>query len=297
MCKNCRTNANLIAKPTAIPGFLIGQNDDPYYTVERRFTKYSSLKAYLSEKFPKDVTSSKQDYTLYKILELIEKIVDTEKLYDTNNPGLIIGDDDFASALNTRVILTSNVHSFVVRQLKLPMQSLKIIKNDGPKLEANHDVHDWVHLPKWASEEATMVKAAKITTNSIEECRLWEVRPKLKKFMNQINNKLHERSLFKFEEIVMTIVRSIREEKFTKHETSHYATVTITDDLLKEALEGTALDQTQLIPLVQLKLIRNHEAIPSNIHDALDKAMEFIHRSNQGKDEPHKTTMFFMMDH
>ena len=294
MCPNCKKNADILAKPTAIPGFLIGEDNDPYYTLQREFRKYSSLKTYLSEKHPEQVTASKQYYTLYEILELIEKIVDNEKLYDNNNPGLIIGDKDFASGLNTGLVLTSDVHKFVVKQLHLTDTSQEYLKKDEPNLKPHSEEHDWAYLPKWASDEATMVKAIKATTMTIEQYRLWEVKPKLRDFMHAQENNRHKRSIFRFDEIVMTIVKSIRESKYTKFDENNHTTVTITEDLLKDALEVTAFDQTQLISLVHLQLVRHNKDVHPDVQEMMYRTMEALNRFNQGRNANNQPSVFFM---
>ena len=290
MSHETRQNANIIAKPTAIPGFLIGDEKDPYYTLKRQFKKNSSLKKYLSEKFPEQITESKQNYTLYEILDLIEKIVGKEKLYDKNNPGLIIGNKDFADGLNTSLILTSEVHMVTITHLHLTEKSKKKLKRDEPKVKPHSTEHDWVYLPKWASDEATAVKAAKATRMAVEECRLWEVKPGLRAFMNAQDN--YNKCLFKFDDIMRTITKTIHEDKYTKCDEYIHTTMKITKNLLKNALEVTAFDLTQLASLVQYQLVRNTQELPPDIQAAVDKAMEILSRSNDRPDAKFTNGMF-----
>ena len=280
MCQTCKTNANILAEPTAIPGFLVGKENDLYYTLQRKFRKYSPLKAYLSEKYPKQVNTSRQLYTLYEILELIEKIVDNEKLYDENNPGMIIGNMDFAGGLNTGLILTSDVHKFVIKQLHLTKTSKEYLEKDEPNTKPHSEGHAWAHLPRWASDEATMVKAIKATTITTDDYRLWDVKPKLREFIQAQENYKHRDGLFRFEDIIRTTLKTIREKKYTKFDDYNHTTVMITGDLLKDALGVTTFDQTQLISLLQYQLIRDGKGTTPDAQTLMDMMMETLNNYN-----------------
>ena len=235
----------MIAEPTAIPGFIIGNEDDPYYKRKRTFFQRSQLKPYLQKRYPEDIKESKEKYTLWEILKLIENTVEKEKLYQDDNPELITGDDEFENAFGPRLMMTTDVHKFVVRQMKTNINR----QEKGPTLDTTKLPPRC--LPRWATEKATAVKAAKESDISVifdEDLRVSE---KLAKLMNTQNGYKAYRNIFNLTEILDTLITCLTKTDKAKMERKNNTTATITDQILQDALGVTALDVTQLVSLAQ----------------------------------------------
>ena len=236
----------MIAAPTTIPGFIIGNENDPYYDRKRTFLQNSKVKQYLQKKYPETITESQRTYTLREILKLIESTVEKENLYHRDNPELIIGDEEFETAFGPRLMMTTDVHHLVSRQMKTNINR----RENGPDLGDPNKIQPR-YLPKWATEQATAIKSAReadISTIIDEDLK---VSKKLSELMNEQNNYKEPREIFNLSEILDTLLRCLRNKNMAQKETMNTLAVTITDRTLQDALGVTALDVRQLVSLAQ----------------------------------------------
>ena len=278
MCEVCEMKANKIAEPTSIPGFIVGNEDNDYYIKLRRFIQPSPLRKYLETKHPEQVEPSCPIFTLGKILKLIEKTVEEEKLYDENNPFIIIGDEDFGRALGTKVISTLDVHAWVVKQLK---QLTNPLEDEPDTPRKNNEVH----LPKWAKKDATAVKAMIEAHTTVEVNKKQTTSEHMKTFMNKENQYNPPRDTFTFPEMIETILKGIYSKKHGITYGNNHTTALLTSDIIKNALGVKAMEALQLMELVQHQIVKDSTC---KIEEEIRETIMMLHKKGkqQARSEP-----------
>ena len=251
MCKLCEIKSIRIAAPNIIPGFIVGEEKDQYYNKRRKFLKDSKIKEYLQKRHPEDINESKETYTMIEILRMVETTVAKEKLYHNDNPELITGDAEFANAFGPRLVLTSDIHMFVVRQMKTNINK----KETGPIIKFTRLPPR--HLPRWATEQATAVKAVREADISAVIDEDMEVSENLSKLMNTHNTYKEHRKTFNLSEILDTLTECLTSTDKAMVDKQNRTASIIKDKLLQDALGVTALDVTQLVSLAQYQTKRS----------------------------------------
>ena len=256
MNRFCSPNANLIAKPSEIQGFIVGESTDPYYTVQRLFIENSTLKKYLQRKRPEKVKEESNSCTLYEILQHIKEIVDEEHLYDERNPCIIICDKDLDEALNVRSLLTSDTHEIIRHQIPPTEEANTLLKGTDKPTSIPRSAHpDTLYVPSWASEESTAIKAAKASWTSFEIGQRWKTKPKLTEFLKRHDERIKNDIIFDFEDILLTVMDYTVTEAQTTYDQRHEKIVHLTGTELEDVLEVNAADFTQIVSLLQYNLV------------------------------------------
>ena len=234
-----------------IRGFIVGPTNDPYFMIQRDFTYDSKLREYLKRKFPTKVNDDRCEYTMREILELIGKIVENEALYDENNPYIIICDNDLAEALEVHALFTTDTYEFVEQQLPPRIYQNTPYKQYEGMTSSNH--LSKLSTPKWASKEATAVKAFKKDITQTYADSLFKPTKNLEKFLiEQCHRRAYETYNI-FEAIAeVTNYLAINEENMIKEQNPRV--VIIKDTPLQDALEVGHFDMLQIIHLVRNQL-------------------------------------------
>lgn len=258
-------------KQFIIPGFIVGKAVDPYFTIHREFKQNSKLKVYLNKKFPTEVKNDKKEYTMLRILQLIEQIVNTEKLYDKTNPYIILCDDDLGFALNVHGTLTADTYEYIEKQFK-PRRKSSI------NVKAYRGVESYDHLatlrtPKWASTTATAIQAFKVTLSSTSEHTRFKPKQKLKTFMTE-QLKRKPKDTYTIKEIVTEIVQYIKQHEQEMIFKPNPKLILIKDTPLGTALAVNSMDLSQIIHLVRHQLIE--EKLPEEIEHIMQSVAETL---------------------
>lgn len=253
----CSPNANLIADPTEIQGFIVGKSSDPFYQVQRTFIKNSSLKKYLQQKRPEKVKEEKDKYTLFEILQHINDIVEEEHLYDDRNPCIIICNKELEEALGVRSLLTQDTIKITRNQIILTEESNNILKGIDKPTTVPRTAHiDTLYVPSWATENSTAIKAARKTSASFDINNKWKTTPKLTAFLKVHNSRVKDDIAYDFEDILLTVMDYIIANAETTFDSRHEKIVHLTGTDLEDILEVNAADLTQIISLIQYNLIQ-----------------------------------------
>ncbi len=253
---NIQKRFSRIAPPSTIPGFLVGKSN-LFYALRRTFRRYSTLKDYLHKKFPKIVNEKNETYTLLEILELLETIVRKEHLYDERNPCIVICDEDLAKALKVKYTLTADVRFYVAKQLLISCCKKCHIKLTDKQVRIT-DARI-LHPPRWSSETATAIIAAKNTKEVKPIGELKKIKQKLRQFMITYNKLPENTELFTWENIRNTILRYFEDNDDTIYINNNRTIAVIKNTPLEEALEVNALDLDQLRSLIQHQTIEQEK--------------------------------------
>ena len=256
MQNNQENRIGRLAKPLSLPGFQTSKSN-LFYALRRTFKRYSPLKDYLNEKFPKIVNDKNQTYTLLEILQLIETIVTKEKLYDDRNPCIIICDEDLSKALKVKCTITSDVQFHVSKQLLI--SCCKKCHIQIMKKQARITDRKIIHPPRWASYTSTAIIAARNTKDEKPNGELRQIYPNLREFIIKYKKIPEDTELFNEIDIRRTIMKYIRDDEDRILINNDSSIAVIKNTPLEKALGVNAFDLHQLASLVQ------HQTMPKEI--------------------------------
>lgn len=258
-------------------GFVVGSPKDPYFTIQREFVQNSKLREYLNKKFPTKVNKDRNEYTMIEILKLIETIVEDEILYDVNNPYIIICDDNLATAMNVHKTFITDTYEYIEKQL--------IPRKDQYQCRGYEGMTNSQHLaklptPRWASKEATGVKALKKDITQTYPNSVFKPSKQLEKFLIEQCHRETSDTYNIFEVIAeITNYLSINEDALIQE--SNPRIMTIKNTPLETALEVGTFDMLQIIHLVRYQL----EEIDIPVYIARTPTKTTINADKKNNDE------------
>lgn len=265
-------------------GFIVGSTIHPYFMIQREFKRNSKLKLYLNKKFPTEVKMDQTEYTMLKLLELIENIIINEQLYDRTNPYIILCDVDLGMALNVHATHLAETYEYVERQLKPTQIPNNIKKYKG--IESSEHLTT-LQNPKWTSTEATAIQAFKTDPTYLSVHQRFKPKQKLKKFMTE-ERKRKPTDIYTVIEIIKEIVEYIGQHELEMIHAPNPKLFLIKDTPLGNALEVNSFDMLQLVHLTKHQLEEEKKNFPDDLQDVVKSVAETLTaRVRANNDENH----------
>ena len=216
------------------------------YYMPRRFEAHSKLQRYLAYNCPEFVTIKKRDYNLYEILLALKKMIASKKMYDPQNPTVILCDEHLEDALNVKALHVSDVRDYIIRQLPL-------IEEEEKTENCNcqyHGVPGSYRLPSWGSAAATAVIARESITPNFDLEASYLVKPGLLKVLHAVQGVNPEQRVFRYRELSALLSAYILSKKDVLFDARNIKIAMVENDDLGKAFGVKAFARCQVTSLL-----------------------------------------------
>jgi len=232
------------------------------YQIPQKFTQCSKLHRYLAIKCPEYINIRKRDYALYQIMLALKLIITREKLYDKENPTIIICDDILEDALEVRALHVSDTKEYITKQCFPITQEEQADVGVGATTNNEPDRGHFT-LPCWASTSANAVVAR---ANAVSNCNAedkFTVKPDFLKVLRTVPGFV-EAAVFTYTEICKLLSAYIMANKDKFFDVRNNRVALVENDLLGKAFGVQAFARSQVTSLLRSQLIPYQELAVTN---------------------------------
>ena len=222
--------------------------DNEYYW-PRRFAANSKLHRYLAYKCPGFINICKKDYNLYEVLLAMKKVISSEKLFDVQNPTVIICDPCLEDALEVKALHVSEIKDFVGKQFFLIDPNQQTVDSIG--LQNG----DSFQLPSWASSSANAVIARVNACNNFDIEGKYKVKPEFLKLLHSVKGVNPNQTVFHYREITQLLSDYIMGNKHSFFDLKNIRVAMVGNDQLGKAFGVRAFARSQVTSLLRAQLV------------------------------------------
>ena len=244
------------------------------YHLPRRFKVNSKVHRYLAYHSPGFVTLRKRDYNLYEVILALKKLIVSEKLYDPQNPTVILCNEFLEDALEVKALHVTEVKDFVIKQMPLIDQEEKI---GGCQCQYHGGVTNPYEVPSWASNSANAVVArANVSPNFDLEAKYY-VKPGLLKVLHSIEGVNPLLRVFQYRKIADLLSGYILSKRDVLFDERNIKIAMVENDPLGEAFGVKAFARCQVTSLLRAQLLPiPSDVVEEKILDIEQRLMEII---------------------
>jgi hypothetical protein len=225
----------------------------------RKFAEGSKLHCYLKKKYRIGIFNS--PFTqVYTVCNALRKIILEERLFDPQNPSIIICNEELENALDQKAIHESELKRNVCKQLfvvnspedaRLGSQARKLID----------EKNDTLWTPSWGSENATMVELRRRDQELLAKGLKFDtegeyfVTPELLRAIRQVEGVDQNKTIFLYGDISKLMSRYIVMNSHNFFDMRNVRICLIENDILRVAFKVSAFDRNQITSLLRSQLI------------------------------------------
>lgn len=225
--------------------------------VKRKFTDDSKLYKYLTYKYPSVYNIEQNLYTIKEILINIYKTIISEKLYDLENPIMIILNKELEDALNVRILHLGDFLSFIEKQMIIHItDDMSFTSMNTPPIKNYITCNDGSNyiIPVWASKTANAVIARKLKVANFDIEKKYKVKSNFLKVLKSVDDSI-TKTIFFYREIIDLFNQYIIINKKTLVDDRNTTVFIVENDLLGQAFGVQTFSKKQLSYLIQNQLI------------------------------------------
>lgn len=227
------------------------------YDILRRFGQNSRLHRYLAYKCPGYITIKKTDYTLVQVLLALKKVISSDKLYDPQNPNLIICDEYMEDALDVKAVHCSNIVDYVTKQMFIlddaPLPTITSIFPSGIPVPETTQTQPFP-LPSWGSYLANAVVARMKAAEPFDIEGYYTMTPALFNVFKTLDGFNAEQTVFQYRELTKLLSAYLMANKATLFDYRNIKVCNVANDLLGIAFGVKAFDRCQVTSLLRAQL-------------------------------------------
>jgi Zinc finger, C3HC4 type (RING finger)/SWIB/MDM2 domain len=234
------------------------------YYQKRRFTETSKLHRYLAVKCRGYISIRIKDYNLYEVLIALKKVITSDRLYDPQNPTVILCDDLLEDVLEVKALHVSEIKDHVIKQLFLVDETLEpppTPTNNGPSYTLTPANGDSFILPSWASTSANAVVARMNALPDFDTEGMYCIKPEFLKVIRKVEGVNQEQTIFYYKEITSILSRYIMSNKNRFFDSRNIRVALVEDDQLGLAFGVKAFARSQVTSLLRAQLIPYKESV------------------------------------
>ena len=240
--------------------------DDLMYHTPRNFQENSTLLAYLRIRCPSLIKAAERNYVLFDIITAVKKAVADFKLFDPQNPEIILCDPFMDEVFGCEAFHVDDLRVHVLRHLE-PIPVPRSPRRDSAVRHTSE--YPKPTFPSWGSPEATAVKAKVLSNNTYfhKQCH-YKPSPALKAVLQTVDTSSYRGDLYMYHEVLNLVSKYISSKKDLFVDPRNSKIVIIEGDLLEDALCVKAFAKTQQVSLVQLQLKPAQPPLPRPVDTA-----------------------------
>ena len=230
------------------------------YDEKREFNKHSKLHRYLAYRYPGSITLEEYNYQVCEIVLTVTHIIIEDKLYDPENPTIILCDIILEDAIDIHAFHITSLKRVITRQFtKTPDDPTGPHNVDGGMFDlhitspaTNNETYA---LPSWANPNAKAVRARVDNIKRPFDTRgSYYVSPKLLTVFKTIRDISPNQIIFEYKEITAMLTTYIMENKTRLFNPKNHLIAMVKDDLLGEVFGVLAFHRNQAIGLLRQQL-------------------------------------------
>ena len=261
-----------------------GWND--IFQSPRRFEYKSNLHSYLVNKCPETFKPNKLDYTLFLVLITLKNIISSEKLFDINNPNIILCDESLDLALNVKALHVSELQEQICKQLHLVNYAK--LKPEKPSPQLQEQAHPII--PSWASNTAPTIPTRIQPPKPFNTNGQYEVTPALLKALQTVEQVDPDQTTFYYKDVSNILSRYIIANKEKLFDLRNIRIALVQDDPLGQAFGVKAFSRTQVTSLLRSQLTPIRSTLGNYIDDSEHDEPESSHEEDSRRLEKKQAT-------
>lgn len=237
-----------------------------YLQQPRRFIQSSKLHRYFAYHCARIVRIASKDYTLCELMLALKDVVTNKKLFDPENPTIIICDDNLEDALDVKAFHVSETRFYLERQLEVIQQNI-IEPNASPATtQTTLPTPDSLFLlPSWASPTATAVVARLYADANFDITAKYTAKPDFLKVLHSVSGVDPTCRVFFYTEITGLLSKYIMANKEKLFRSRNIKVCYVEDDLLGKAFGVRAFARNQVTSLLRSQLILYTGELPLSL--------------------------------
>jgi len=232
---------------------------DKSYSYEklRIFHPTSTLHRYLANRRPGSIPLEIRKYSMCSIILSLMEIIEDDRLFDPDNPMVVICDSFLEKALNVKAFHITDLRRIIAIQLqRIPEKNKPYFLHDGCEIpirdfDENINTHA---LPSWGSQAATAVLARKTMTKTFNTFAWYELSKELREVLEKPCDISKNIRYLPYGEIVNMFSYYIQQNKYKLFDPRNPLVAIVKDDPIGKALGVKAFHQKQALCLLRNQL-------------------------------------------
>lgn len=221
--------------------------EDPWWCRIKTFIEHSTLQEYLTHK-PGPINWSKRHWDLVDIMNVLEECIQNEKMYDKNNPIIVILSPELEDILNVKFCSIYDLPDYLERHF---------VQRHFGKIKWNH-AETKQKMPRWARRDAKALVKINSVPRDFDTTASYKLSPKLKKALQKKIKPVLDpkRNVFEYKEITEALSIYLRDmENNILVDYRSIRVANITKDPLKKAFSCNFFSRDQVSDLLRSQLI------------------------------------------
>ena len=246
------TQANMMTAEAAI------------YHQKRIFKPDSPLFKYLVKNAPTYFKNQTLDTALYEIMICLKRIISEKKLYDPDNPAIIILNEDLTEALGTARLHVSEVREQVIDQLITPPDQTIIYVSDKPTIQPVQPAQaiqmaippqtNNLVIPCWANRNARVYEVMRNTNPNFNIRGFYIPSKELLEVMRELPTTSMRQSIFHYPDITGKISKFIMENKHILMDLTNIRIIKISETKMGKCFKVSYLHRNQITAFIRHEL-------------------------------------------
>lgn len=253
---------------TSLPNLDISQttveNLKIYYE-PRVFVENSTLHLYLAKYQPMLIFRERFDYNLYEVLTALKKIIKTKKLFDENNPIVVMCDQELEYALDVKALHLSEMREYVCKQLHLKetndlsvsqpatLPATQIAQNSASLSAQVSDFYNII-LPSWSSSANNVIARNNSTTQFDIEAD-YVVKYNFLKVLRAVEGVDQNKIIFSYRDVANLLSKYIINNIYKLCDHRNIRVIFVENDLLGAAFGVKVFARCQITLLMRQQLL------------------------------------------
>ena len=226
--------------------------DDLMFHTVRNFLPDSSLQFYLALHYPHTVRYSEKNYILFDIVTAVKTAITDYKLFDPQNPEIIICDSLLEAVFECEAFHISELKVRIIRHfVPIPIPREPWLDPVG------EHVHEYpkTSLPPWGSPDAIAIRA-----QALHDCTyfppngLYRPEPALRIVLREVDTVRQRGDVFTFQDILNLVTKYVNIKKESLIDSRSTRIVHVANDALGHALGVSVYARSQQRNLVQMQI-------------------------------------------
>ena len=239
------------------------EEHDETFLAPRKFELKSELHAYLIQICPGTFLTHRFTYNLIMVQMALKSIISSRKLFDPENPTIILCDESLEKALNVKALHVSQLKDQVCQQFHPinPHQHQPTTnKIPVPKLQ---DLANPI-LPSWASNTANAVKARVQAVQPFDINGQYEISSALLKVLRTLDDVNPNQTIFSYRAVSNLLSRYLITNMKKLFDMRNIQIALVQSDALGYAFGVKAFSRSQVTSLLRYQLTLVHSSNKNN---------------------------------
>jgi len=217
-----------------------------------KFKPDSKLQPFIARKTNQDKTI----YTLAEVLTHLKDIIRGEKLFDLQNPSIIICSNELEEAINMKALHVTEIRDLVLSQLT-KVQDQTILGKFANSINNTQNRSNPTQAPPSSSvRPQRMIQSASVSTQiSVDKKALFHLKPKFLEVVRSLPSVDPTQSVFSYEEVTLLLSTYILSHKEKFFDSRNIKLAIVAGDPLGEAFGVQAFHRCQVNNLLKSQLI------------------------------------------